>query len=172
MRILCQAWLGVHVDNRDSAILARNGVNALRDMGAGILELSGLVTYAHGEDVVAAWDNLRKRRIALFIAENIARATRWAAFQDDDTDVWTILDAQINDYLRAIFDAGALVGNSVEAACYMIRDSHPDAGSAQIKFIVGLALDEKGFLAFRFLHDRVDCVVREVAWQPGIALAS
>ena len=172
IRIRCQAGLAVPIDNNDAAILARSGVNALRDMGAGTLELSGLVTFAHGEDVVAAWDDLRKRRIALFVIGNIARATRWAAFQGDDTDVWASLGTQINEFLRAVFDAGALVGGSVEDACYMISDIAPDDGSARIKFIIGLALDEDGYLAFRFTHDRVDCVVRGVAWQPGIALAS
>jgi phage tail sheath protein FI len=170
--IRCRARLTVTVDNQDRAILARSGVNCLRDLGAGILELSGLVTFAHGEDVIAAWDDLRKRRIALFVIENIARATRWAAFQDDDTEIWTALETQITDFLRAIFDAGALAGRSVEDACYMIRDGCPDDGAARIKFIIGIALDKNGFLAFRFTHDRVDCEVREVAWQPGMALAS
>ena len=137
-----------------------------------MLELSGLVTFAHGEEVVAAWDDLRKRRIALFVIESIARATRWAAFQDDERDVWPILDKQIDEFLCAIFDAGALAGDSVEEACYMIRDSQPDDGSTRIRFIVGIALDTNGLLAFRFTQDRVDCEVREVAWQPGIALAS
>ena len=172
IHIRCQAWLAVRVDQQDCNILARSGVNCLRDIGAGMLELNGLVTFAHGEDVVAAWDDLRKRRIALFVIESIARATRWAAFQDDERDVWPILEKQIDEFLRAIFDAGALAGHSVEEACYMIHDSQPDDGSTRIRFIVGIALDKNGFLAFRFTQDRVDCEVREVAWQPGIALAS
>jgi phage tail sheath protein FI len=170
--IRCRASLPVRLNHEDGAILARNGVNSLRDRGAGIFELSGLVTLAQGEGVTAAWNDLRQRRIALFIIENIARATRWAAFQDHDAEVWAILDVQIHEFLRTIFDEGALVGSTVEDACYMIRDSDPNDGSAHIKFIVGFALDEDEFLAFRFTHDRVDCEVREVAWQPGIALAS
>lgn len=172
IRIRCRAWLPVCLDDEECAVLARHGVNSLREMRAGILELNGLVTFAQGEDVIAAWDDLRKRRIALFVIDNIARATRWAAFQDDDEDVWTILDTQIHEFLREVFDAGAFVGRTAEDACYMIRDSSPGDGSARIKFIVGFSLDESGFLAFRFTHDRIDCAVREVAWQPGIALAS
>ena len=172
IRIRCRVSLPIPLDDESCTALARNGVNSLRDMGAGIFELNGLVTFAQGEDVIAAWDDLRKRRIALFVVDNIARATRWAAFQDDDEEVWTILDAQIHEFLRELFDAGALVGSRVEDACYMIRDSSPGDGSALIRFIVGFSLDKNGFLAFRFTHDRIDCEVREVAWQPGIALAS
>ena len=170
IRFRCRACLPVPLDDEDIGVLARSGVNSVREMGAGILELRGMVTFAQGEDITAAWNDLRKRRIALYIIENIVRATRWAAFQDADEEVGTILDAQVREFLRAIFDAGALVGRSAEDAYYMIRDSKDE--STRIKFIVGFALDDHGFLAFRFRHDRVDCEVRQLTWQPGMALAS
>ena len=172
IRLRCQASLAITINDNDSALLSRNGVNSLRDVGAGILELNGLVTFAHGEDVIAAWDDLHKRRMALFIIDGIARATRWAAFEDDDTEIWPILVSQINEFLLELFDAGVLVGRSVEDAGYITRNSILGDEFPRIKFVVGFALEKNDFLAFRFTHDRVDCKIREVAWRPGIALAS
>lgn len=168
--IRCHASLPVPLGDADIGVLRRSGVNSLREMGGGILELRGLVTFAKHEDITVVWNDLRKRRIALYIIENIVRATRWAAFQDTDEEVWAILDTQVREFLRAIFDAGALVGRSAQDAYYIIHDSEDE--SKRINFIVGFALDDHGILAFRFRHDRVDCEVRQLTWQPGIALAS
>ena len=170
--ISCRASLPLRLSAQDCAVLARKGVNSLLETGSGTLTLRGLVTFSRGEGVTAAWDNLRKRRIALLIIESIARATRWTVFQDDGTEVWTLLDKQVHDFLRALHAEGALAGETAGDAFYLMSDSDPGDSSARVRFLVGFALGDHEFYTFRFTHDRVDCEVREVAWQPGIALAS
>jgi hypothetical protein len=69
-------------------------------------------------------------------------------------------------------DAGALSGSVSGESWYVTkeRDSFVESGAAQ--FIVGFSLCGDDFVAFRFVHDRLDCRVQPVAWQPGVALAS
>ena len=180
----CKHRLQQDLSDRDCGILARTGINALREIRPGYTQLTGLVTFAQGGEFVADWNDLHKRRTALFIIESIARGTRWAAFESNGAETWAGIREQTENFLQDLFIEGALAGSSWKEAYYVICDRETNrtgqaignreakGRSQSITFIVGFALREEDLLAFRFVHDIYTCEVREIGWQPGIALAS
>jgi len=182
--IRCRAMLACVLDDHDRAVLKRLGVNSLRERAGGILQATGLVTMDHSSGMDAEWSDLQVRRLGLFIIGSIARGTRWAAFVEDDEQAWDDVRRQIADFMGELHAAGALAGRSANEAWYVTRDrevlgnARPGSGlrndgvSGLTDFIVGFALDANGYIAFRFDHERLDCRIHPVGWQPGIALAS
>jgi len=180
----CRVTLACALDDHDRVVLKRLGVNSLCERAGGTLQAAGLVTMDRSSGMDAEWSDLQLRRLGLFIIGSIARGTRWAEFVDDDERSWHDVRRQIADFMAELHAAGALSGRCAEEAWYVTRDcevlggSPPESGtradgvSGLTDFIVGFALDENGYLAFRFAHERLDCRVHPVGWQPGIALAS
>jgi len=170
--IRCRVNLAATLDEHDRAALRRLGVNALRECFGGYAQSTGLVTMERSSGLAAGWSDMRRRRLCLFVTGSIARATRWASFVDDIELAWTDLRAQVEEFMSALFDAGALPGAGAKEAWYVTRDRELGGDPGTTDFIVGMALEEGQFMAFRFAHDRLQCRVHPVAWQPGIALAS
>ncbi|MBT8441116.1 MAG: hypothetical protein KJO76_01925, partial [Gammaproteobacteria bacterium] len=85
---------------------------------------------------------------------------------------WEDIRAQVAAFMNELRDAGALSESVSGESWYVTKDreSFVEPGAAQ--FVVGFALSGDDFVAFRFVHDRLDCRVQPVAWQPGVALAS
>ena len=173
----CRTHLSCKLTDAESAILARSGINSLRQVGSGRLLLSGLVTLAKCGGLATEWNDLGKRRLALFIIDSIIRGTRWAAFNDNNENTWADVRRQVREFLQVLFEEGALAGSDPRRAFYVICDADTNADSLNISdtlsFIAGFALHRPGeFLAFRFLHDQFECKIRAISWQPGLALAS
>lgn len=160
------------LDEHDVAALKRLGVNALRECVGGYLQVGGLVTMNRSRGIDSEWSDLRIRRLGLFIIGSIARGTRWAAFDHGDERCWDDIHEQVSAFMTELGDAGALSGSVSGESWYVTtdRDSFGVSGAAQ--FIVGFSLSGDDFVAFRFVHDRLDCRVQPVARQPGVALAS
>ena len=166
--IRCRGTVPFRVSATAMNMLARNGINYLVDTGTRGIELQGLVTFSHREFAATpAWHDLRSRRIALFIADSISRATRWTAF-DDDSDARTTLEKQLRGFLRKLYTEGALSGATAEDSYDVAIDRDPECST----FTVAFTIDPNRYHLFRFSHDRVDCEIREIAWQPDIARAS
>jgi len=177
--IRCRTMLACPLDDHDQVVLKRVGVNTLRASVGGVSLASGLVTMEHSSGMDAEWSDLQLRRLGLFIIGSIARGTRWAAFVEDDAQAWEDVRRQISTFMGELHAAGALPGRSANEAWYVSRDrevpvtgARDDGVSGSADFIVGFALDANGYTAFRFAHGRLDCRIRPVSWQPGIALAS
>lgn len=182
--IRCRATLACALDDHDGAVLRRLGVNSLRERAGGILQATGLVTMDQSSGMDAEWSDLQLRRLGLFIIGSIARGTRWAAFVEDDEQAWEDVRRQIADFMGELHAAGALSGRCANEAWYITRNrevsgtARPGSGPREEgvlglgDFIVGFALDANGYIAFRFAHERLDCRIHPVGWQPGIALAS
>ncbi len=180
----CGPGLELALSDADCIALARNGVNALQRVGPGHAQMNGLVTFARGTELAADWNDLRKRRSALFIVESIARGTRWTAFDDNPEETRTELRRQVEIFMQELYEQGALSGVTSKASYYVFCDSETNrtsgsiavndakVGSGSFTFCVGFALSGAGFVAFRFMHNAFECRVDELGWQPGIALAS
>lgn len=178
----CRARLSCSLDERDLGVLRRLGVNGLRERPGGTLVAAGLVTMDRRRGLHGEWSDLRLRRLVLFIVGAIARGTRWAAFADNDEQAWPDVRRQVEDFLTELRDTGALPGYGPPWYIVREREKVPAArdacGSAAAGglgvsgFIVGLALRGDRISAFQFAHDRLECRVRPVGWQPGIRLAS
>lgn len=165
------------LDEHDAAALKRLGVNSLRECLGGYMQVGGLVTMNQSHGIDSEWSDLRLRRLGVFIVGSIARGTRWAAFVDGDSDYWEELHDQVAAFMAELRDAGALSESATREAWYVTRDRDSvDATDSvlesAVQFVVGFALTGDEYVAFRFAHDRLDCRVQPVGWQPGVALAS
>lgn len=159
------------LDHDDRLMLKRAGINALCSTGPGHLVLTGLVTMNRGGGCEVEWDDLRLRRMILFIIESIARGTRWAAFQPNDGETRAALRGQISRFMRDLFDAGALAGASQTDAAYVACDSPVDATEPGVSFVVGFAPRGHAMQCFRFHQQRLDCSVVSLHVEQDIALA-
>ncbi|MFW2404945.1 MAG: hypothetical protein ACN4GT_09265 [Gammaproteobacteria bacterium] len=160
------------LDEHDVAALKRLGVNALRECVGGHLQIGGLVTMSRSRGIDAQWSDLRMRRLGMFIVGSIARGTRWVAFDDGDERGAEDIHEQVSAFLTDLRNAGALSESVRGESWYVTKEQSPCGPSGATQFIVGFSLSGEDFVAFRFVHDRLDCRVQPVAWQPGVALAS
>lgn len=175
----CRAKLGCILSEEDQAAVRRLGVNGLRDCAGGYLQACDLVTMDNSSGLDAEWSDLRLRRIGLFIVGSIARATRWAAFADANEQTWDDVRQQVSAFMHEVEAAGALHGGAEGGAWYVTRDrdmfgdtaAPREAVPGLASFILGFALSADGFMAFRFVQNRLDCKTQPVGWQPGVALA-
>jgi hypothetical protein len=153
--------------------LARLGVNTLSRSAPPRVELAGLVTMARSSGVLASWNDLRRRRIALFMLSSVAMYTRWAAFEAPAAGLWREVQAQVSEFMTAMHRRGLLAGPSPREAFYVKcdTDTHGTEPSGLV-LVVGFALARPGdFTAFRIAHTVAGSETGEVGWQPGLALA-
>jgi hypothetical protein len=155
----------------ESASLQRAGVNTLVAAGAGRLALAGGLTLARAGGMGPEWHDLKTRRRMLRILGGVTRASRWALFIRDDRTALDELRAQLTSFLDRAREAGWLMGNASADAWFL---DCPGAGDAQAVTVqLGLAPRRAGeFLAFRIEHTSADTQLRELGWQPALALAS
>ena len=171
--------LGCRVDDHECAALIRKGINPLRECVRGYIQLDGLVTMGRngGHDVRTA--SYAMQRLGLFIIGSIVRGTRWSAFEPDTQETWGEVTQQISQFLKELFEAGALESSGLRGASYIICDQetnssgHRDSAGASrgVNFIVGFALRGHDFHTYRFSHDQFECRVHSGGWQLGVALA-
>lgn len=180
MRI--RARLPFDLDIEEQYALKRIGINALRLAGPSRFELSGLVTLNRGSGCATQWDALGLRRTTLFIIDNIARGTRWAAFQANDAGTWAELREQLQCYLQDLFAAGALFGANPVDAGYVICDRQTNSGQDRnghatekesgVSFVIGFMPLGSGMQNFRFHQRPVECRIQTLHIEHPVALAS
>lgn len=156
--------------------LGRLGVNGLTRPAPGRVEISGMVTMARFGGVSTSWNDLRERRIALFILNSISRHTRWACFETPSEELWSELREQVGRFLRALQAENLLAAGDERDAFYVKCDvdtlSGARARGASIELVFGVALARPGdFVAFRVTQTVGRSEVVELGWQPGLALA-
>lgn len=168
----------LELDEQEMHQLGRLGVNSLSRPAPGRVELTGLVTMARSGGISTSWNNLRQRRVFLFIADSIARHTRWAAFELSGPSLWREVRGQCEAFLAALHAQGLLAGATPREAFYVKCDADTHDATrgqemaARLEAIIGVALARGGdFVAFRVAHAASGSSVTELGWQPGAALA-
>ena len=155
----------------ESAALQRAGINALGSAGANRLVFSGGVNLGRAAGLPPEWHALRYRRAALRVLGAVARASRWALFLANEPETLADLHAQLANFLSAQREAGLLVGERDEQAWFL--ECLAPADDLPLRIHLGIALRRAGeFQAFRITHTPGDCRIRELGWQPALALAS
>lgn len=173
--------LPFEADIEEQYALKRAGINVLRVAGLLRCELTGLVTLNRGAGCITEWDDLCLRRTTLFIIDGIARGTRWAAFQDDDSATRAALCDQVGRYLHDLFAADALSGADAADAFYVICDRqtsgarHGAAGrsldDSGISFVIGFDPLGHGMQTFRFHQHPSECEIQALHVEHQVALA-
>jgi hypothetical protein len=155
----------------ESAALQRAGINALGSAGPNRLVLSGGVNLGRAAGLPPEWHALRYRRAALRILGAVARGSRWAVFLSSVPETLADLQAQLADFLSGQRQAGLLLGEREEQAWFL--ECLPPDGELPLRIHLGIALRRAGeFQTFRITHTPGDCRIRELGWQPALAMAS
>ncbi len=157
------------LDLSDVAVLNRFGVNAVVRTSSSRVDLYGMLTLGRRAGLSPEWYRLDLRRTVLFVLAGITRSARWALFRSGDRTMYEQLRSQIETYLDALHFDGALAGAVREDAWYL---HGPFEHAGELTLELGIALRRPGeFLSFRFSQGRSGCDVRELGWQPALALA-
>lgn len=164
------------LDEAGSHQLGRLGVNALARRAPARVELAGLVTMARSGGVATSWNDLRQRRVFLFIVNSISRYTSWATYEPAGPGVWQEVRGQCSTFLSALHARGLLAGATVREAFYVKCDADTHSGApaanARLVLVIGLAVARPGdFVAFQVTHTDDGFMATELGWQPGLALA-
>jgi len=101
----------------DETQLTRAGLNVIVSGPIGRASLFGSVTMGRGSEAYARFSKLPVRRFCLQITNTIARATRWAVFEPEDSTLATRLHGQVLTYLHCLNDLGAFVDDNFIVQC-------------------------------------------------------
>ncbi len=153
----------------DCDVLRRFGVNPVFRDRRGRASVTGFVTLGKRAGLSPEWSELHLRRTVAFILAGVTRGSRWATFGLGSEDVLARLREQLVEFLESLRRNGALRGQSAESAWFL---RGPVATGATLQLDIGVALRRPGeFLSFRLRQDHAELVVRELGWQPQLALA-
>ena len=101
----------------ESELLVRSGLNAVVAAAVGKPWLTGSVTMGRGSEAHRKFSQLPIRRFCLQIINSIAKATRWAVFEVEDSSLADRLRGQVLTYLHCLNDLGAFVDDSFIVQC-------------------------------------------------------
>lgn len=106
------------VGNAVHGSLNSEGVNVVRALPGRGLRLMGARTL-YGEP---PWHLLNVRRVLMMIAKALTLSTQWAAFEPNDTFTRSKLRLALTSFLLALWQQGALVGGTADAAFFVRCD--------------------------------------------------
>jgi hypothetical protein len=169
LRLRCPWRPHLELSSGEISALIRAGVNPLTAAGPARIDLHGGVTTARGSGLAPEWCALRWRRTALFAVSGIVHNSRWMLFRGDAAACTADLRAQLEAFLDALQASGALAGVRAKEGWFLHEPSIHD-GQLELEF--GIALRRPGeFLHFRIIQHGGEADVRELGWQPALAVA-
>ena len=101
------------------------------------------------------WRYINARRLFMFLEKSVFEATHWIVFENNGPGLWTRIKAQVEGFLKSLYNENYFAGNSPAQAFFVIVDetNNPqetiDAG--QVIIDVGVAPNKPAeFVRFRF----------------------
>ena len=141
------------VDERQAAMLQRQGINVFSRSDVGGFGLHGNVTMAGPHNVSSLWQRLDRRRLAFFVLGTVQRCTWWALDEPRDEALWMKLERQVTTFLLGLHAQGALPGERAEQAFFVKvgPEIQPDEKTLVVR--VGFALEKPNqFLIYDITH--------------------
>ena len=105
------------VDDTDTELLQRAGLNVIGGGIAGRSRVRGAVTLGRGSETHRRFSQLPVQRFCLRIISAIATATRWAVFEPGSPDLGRRVRGQVQTYLDCLADLGAFASESFIVEC-------------------------------------------------------
>ena len=134
--------LSVSIRPQEASDLNALGVNCLRSTPPPPV-VWGSRTLAGFEGGASDYRYISVRRLALFIESSVAIGTQWAVFEPNDARLWANLRRTIEDFLRGLFNAGALMGNTPKEAFFVKCDAttttQADQNNGIANIVIGFA---------------------------------
>lgn len=108
----------VAVNAAQQGILNPQAINAIRTLPGRGIRIFGARTTSSDPD----WRYVNVRRLLMMIEKAIRLSTQWAVFEPNDELTWAKLRLSLTSFLISLWQAGALVGNTVEEAFFVRCD--------------------------------------------------
>jgi len=91
----------------------------------------------------------------MFLEKSVFEATHWIVFENNGPGLWTRIKAQIEGFLKALFNENYFAGNSPAQAFFVIVDDSnnpPESvNNGQVIIDIGIAPNKPAeFVRFRF----------------------
>lgn len=101
------------------------------------------------------WRYINARRLFMFLEKSIFEATHWIVFENNGPGLWTRIKAQVEGFLKALFNENYFAGNSPAQAFFVIVDDSnnpPESvNNGQVIIDIGVAPNKPAeFVRFRF----------------------
>ena len=101
------------------------------------------------------WRYINARRLFMFLEKSIFESTHWIVFENNGPGLWTRIKAQVEGFLKSLFNENYFAGNSPAQAFFVIVDdtnNPPESiNNGQVIIDVGIAPNKPAeFVRFRF----------------------
>jgi phage tail sheath protein FI len=107
----------VDVDEEDTQLLQRAGLNIISSGSAGRARVHGAITLGRGSGANRLFAQLPVRRFCLRIISTIASAARWAVFETGDRELARRVRAQVLAYFECLNGMGAFADDRFFVEC-------------------------------------------------------
>lgn len=105
------------LDAGETKALSRHGLNVIETRPGGRAVVGTSVTMGRGSEEHRLFASLPVRRLYLAIVNAIEHGTRWAVFEEDDSQLAERLRSQVLAYLAAMTDMGAFANDEFTVQC-------------------------------------------------------
>ncbi|MDX7990049.1 phage tail sheath family protein [Xenorhabdus littoralis] len=145
------------VDDERQGIMNDKGINVIRSFTGRGLMVWGARTYAQDGDI--NWRYIPVRRLFNSVERDIRQALRAVLFETNNQPTWMRAKAAVDQYLYALWQKNALMGNSPEEAYFVhigqdITMSDADIKQGKMIMKVGLAAVRPAeFIVLQFTQD-------------------
>lgn len=101
------------------------------------------------------WRYINARRLFMFLEKSVFESTHWIVFENNGPGLWTRIKAQLEGFLKALFNENYFAGNSPAQAFFVVVDesNNPPESVAkgQVIIDIGVAPNKPAeFARFRF----------------------
>ncbi len=156
------------IDSAVHGVLNPLGINAVRVLPGRGIRIFGARTVSSDPD----WRYVNVRRLLMMIEKAVGLATQWATFEPNDFRTRAKLQLALSTFLSALWQQGALMGSSAEAAFFVKCDeeNNPPAARADGRLLaeVGVAPSQPfEFVVLRVGRVNNEFEVNEMTLQRG-----
>ncbi|MCU1593541.1 MAG: phage tail sheath family protein [Frankiales bacterium] len=143
------------ITQNEQGLLNPIGINCIRPFGTRGIRVWGARTLASDSD----WRYINVRRLFNMVEATIMEGTQFAVFEPNDVTLWEGVSRTLTGFLRGLWSAGALFGDSAEQAFYVKCDAetNPPQSIDEGKLVVevGIApVKPAEFVVFRISQQK------------------
>jgi phage tail sheath protein FI len=126
------------ITQNEQSLLNPVGINCIRPFGTRGIRIWGARTLASDTD----WRYINVRRLFNMVESTIMDGTQWAVFEPNDQTLWEGVTRTLTGFLRGLWSAGALFGDSADQAFYVKCDAetNPPESIDEGKLVVEVGL--------------------------------
>jgi phage tail sheath protein FI len=163
----------VIVDDRESRMLSRSGLNVFRARQPSGTALVGNVSLIGSRAVSRLAQRLDRRRLVNHILKSLAQHTRWALRADWSREFEQELVGQIRLFLQELLERGALFGSRPEQAYFVKLQAAIQGEERELVLRIGMALEQsREFQVYDVVHRADRSVARPAPPREVTQLAS